>query len=75
KFTVPKYKSPYSNLQLECKGRACAKCGECRDWFWRPDGKYRKKYTKRDDATCCIDGRRRVNVPDRSGDFYGREDG
>ncbi|CAF4074176.1 unnamed protein product [Rotaria sordida] len=45
------------------------------DEFWRPDGKYRKKYTKRDDATCCIDGRRRVNVPDRSGDFYGREGG
>ena len=72
---VTTYESPYSKRQLNCKGRACAKCGECRDWCWRPGGQYRKKYTKRGDATCCIDGRRRIDGTDRDEDRYGCEDG
>lgn len=27
-------KLPYSNAQIRCQGRACARCGHCQDWFW-----------------------------------------
>ena len=50
-----KSKSPYSNKKLDCEGRACAKCGHCRDWYWSPDGD-EKDYAKRGDATCTSDG-------------------
>ncbi len=47
--------SPYSQTELPCKGRACAKCGKCRDWYWTPapdcDGG-EKFYMKRADGTC-----------------------
>jgi hypothetical protein len=36
---------------LKCGGRACAKCGQCHDWYWKPHGKT-KSYTKRLDGTC-----------------------
>ncbi|CAF3381938.1 unnamed protein product [Rotaria sp. Silwood2] len=32
--------------QLECGGRACSRCGKCRDWDPAND------YKRRDDATC-----------------------
>ncbi|CAF1276312.1 unnamed protein product [Adineta steineri] len=43
--------SAYSDKKLHCEGRACAKCGHCRDWYWRPDGD-KKVYKKRNDARC-----------------------
>lgn len=43
--------SPYSDRLLLCRGHACVKCGRCRDWYWRPEGKT-KVYTKRHDAIC-----------------------
>jgi hypothetical protein len=43
--------SRYSDKKLDCEGRACARCGLCRDWYWRPDNG-RKHYTKRSDASC-----------------------
>ena len=50
-----------SDKKLDCKGRACAKCGYCRDWCWRPkaDTNDPKDYKKREDATCTdgYDGR------------------
>jgi hypothetical protein len=54
-------KSPYSQEQLPCNGRACAKCGKCRDWYWTIVTSclsYRKAYMKRADATCtgCYGG-------------------
>ena len=44
----------YSDTQLGCRGHACAKCGYCRDWYWRPDpnGQGLKIYTKRPNASC-----------------------
>ncbi|CAF1140059.1 unnamed protein product [Adineta ricciae] len=54
-FSKSKNKPPYSDKKLNCDGRACIKCGHCRDWYWRPDGND-KNYTKRDDATCTCDG-------------------
>jgi hypothetical protein len=42
--------SPSSDKQLACHGRACAHCGNCRDWSWAPGN--HKVYTKRDDAVC-----------------------
>ena len=44
----------YSDKQLDCRGHACAKCGYCRDWYWRPDpnGQGLKIYTKRPNASC-----------------------
>lgn len=44
--------SSLSRRPLYCKGRACAKCGFCRDWYWRPGSFYGKYYEKRVDATC-----------------------
>ena len=41
----------YSQKILQCRGRACAKCGYCRDWYWKPADRA-KVYTKRPDATC-----------------------
>jgi hypothetical protein len=41
----------YSQKVINCRGRACAKCGYCRDWYWTPSGKT-KRYTKRPDAPC-----------------------
>ena len=41
----------YSQKVIECRGRACAKCGRCRDWYWNPTDKT-KHYTKRPDAIC-----------------------
>ncbi|CAF0728027.1 unnamed protein product [Adineta steineri] len=49
--TTPKNNSVYSTKKLQCKGRACIKCGHCRDWYWCQD-KHKKSYTKRNDATC-----------------------
>ncbi len=49
--TAPKTSSPYSDKQLDCHGRACAKCGNCRDWHWVPDDD-KKIYTKRDGVAC-----------------------
>ncbi|CAF0746353.1 unnamed protein product [Adineta steineri] len=58
---------PQSNTQdfhqeLPCNGRACIRCGKCRDWVWI-DGHNqwmaeRKYYIKRPDATCtgCYGG-------------------
>ncbi|CAF3229731.1 unnamed protein product [Rotaria socialis] len=43
--------SSFSQKVLKCRGRACAKCGYCRDWYWSPQGKT-KSYTKRLDANC-----------------------
>ncbi len=51
-FIASNENTPYSQKKLACKGRSCAKCGICRDWYWSPDGNDYKKYTKRDDATC-----------------------
>jgi hypothetical protein len=42
---------PYSQKVLNCRSRACAKCGYCRDWYWSPHDST-KSYTKRPDATC-----------------------
>jgi hypothetical protein len=42
----------YSNKEIGCKGRACATCGNCRDWYWHPEGDDYKTYTKRTDASC-----------------------
>ncbi|CAF0884352.1 unnamed protein product [Adineta steineri] len=52
-IVAPKKQSPYSDKKLDCKGRACAKCGSCRDWYWRwdPSGN-EKDYTKRDGVNC-----------------------
>jgi hypothetical protein len=46
--------SVYCCKHLRCYGRACAKCGCCRDWYWHPDGD-RKYYTKRANADCICD--------------------
>ena len=56
--------SQYSDQKLGCEGHACATCGNCRDWYWRPSGNIDnpKIYTKRNDASC---------IRDRA-DFYGR---
>ncbi|CAF1181684.1 unnamed protein product [Rotaria magnacalcarata] len=43
--------SSFSQKVLNCRGRACAKCGNCCDWYWSPLGNM-KSYTKRSDATC-----------------------
>lgn len=43
--------SVYSTKKLACEGRACTKCGNCRDWYWRTDHDC-KVYTKRIDASC-----------------------
>ena len=53
--------SPYSEKKLPCKGRACAKCGKCRDWYWALFSDFagiRRDYMKRADATCtgCFGG-------------------
>ncbi len=55
---APQNKSPYSSRKHRCKGRACAKCGECRDWYWSFQSSWNpwsntKVYTKRLDATCA----------------------
>ncbi len=43
----------YSNNNIRCRGRACAECGRCRDWYWRRiDNKMR--HTKRSDANCIL---------------------
>lgn len=44
--------SSYSQKVLKCRGRACAKCGRCRDWYWSPSGNT-ARYTKRADAICA----------------------
>jgi hypothetical protein len=44
--------SSHPQKVINCRGRACAKCGCCRDWYWTPNGKI-KRYTKRPDATCA----------------------
>jgi hypothetical protein len=45
--------SPYSQKVINCRGRACAKCGYCRDWYWSSRGdKKTVIYTKRPDAIC-----------------------
>jgi hypothetical protein len=62
KFTAPK-KNSYSYRNLPCNGRACANCGFCCDWYWRPNGN-QKDFTKRDDATCNFNR-------SGSGRFYG----
>jgi hypothetical protein len=54
-------KSPYSQKELSCHGRACAQCGKCRDWYWTAYTHCfanRKAYMKRADATCtgCCGG-------------------
>lgn len=43
--------SSSSGRKLHCEGPACAKCGRCRDWYWRFDG-LQKVYAKRIGATC-----------------------
>jgi hypothetical protein len=48
---APMANSPYSDKQLDCNGRACANCGNCRDWYWTP-GNDKKVYKKRGDAVC-----------------------
>ncbi len=63
-MNTPKIQSPYSDKELRCGGRACAKCGFCRDWYWSPNGNG-KRYTKRDDANCCYAS------PSRRYYFYG----
>jgi hypothetical protein len=50
-MATPEKSSVYSNKELGCNGRACAKCGNCRDWYWYVDGDH-KRYTKRTDASC-----------------------
>ena len=50
-MAIPEKSSVYSDKELGCKGRACAKCGNCRDWSWYPECGY-KTYTKRTDASC-----------------------
>ena len=67
--TALKDNSLYSDKKLRCQGRACAKCGHCRDWYWN-QGKPGKKYTKHSDATCT---RRRYMVYPRvvyASEFY-----
>ncbi|CAF0884369.1 unnamed protein product [Adineta steineri] len=49
--TAPKNQSPYSDKKLRCKGRACASCSNCRDWYWHPVGD-KKLYGKRNHASC-----------------------
>ena len=46
-----------SDTQLDCRGHACAKCGYCRDWYWRPnpDNEHLTIYTKRPTSTCIYD--------------------
>ena len=43
--------SSHSQKVLKCRGRACAKCGYYRDWYWSPDDDT-KTYTKRHNAVC-----------------------
>ncbi|CAF1447684.1 unnamed protein product [Adineta steineri] len=75
KVPVPKQESSYSLMRLPCKGRACARCANCRDWYWQPYGKYGKDYTKRSDATCRIDGHHRIKRSELGEVFYSSEDG
>lgn len=44
----------YSNdYSIRCKGRACAHCHRCRDWYWHfVNGKMR--HTKRSNARCIL---------------------
>ena len=45
---------PVHSDKLSCGGRACAICGNCRDWFWRPNDNIKnpKTFTKRNNAKC-----------------------
>ncbi len=52
-LTASMQNSPYSDKQLNCHGRACAKCGNCRDWYWTPDND-KKVYKKRNDTSCTL---------------------
>ncbi|UJR11516.1 hypothetical protein I4U23_015697 [Adineta vaga] len=51
---IPSNTSSYSNQKLDCHGRACAKCGFCRDWYWRSPGSGSKVYKRRTQAKCVI---------------------
>ncbi|CAF1256893.1 unnamed protein product, partial [Didymodactylos carnosus] len=64
--------SRYSDKKLNCEGRACARCGLCRDWYWYPDSG-RKHYIKRSDARCIGDDYVDASVDTYEGmpgDFY-----
>ena len=43
----------YSDKNIRCRGRACAKCGRCRDWFWRRIDN-EMHHAKRYDANCIL---------------------
>jgi hypothetical protein len=43
----------YSHKQIRCGGRACARCGKCRDWYWRYVNK-KMRHKKRYDANCAL---------------------
>jgi hypothetical protein len=52
---VSQDKSSYSQVEIPCGGRACARCGKCRDWYWTPYSLFfldKKAYMKRIDSTC-----------------------
>ncbi|UJR08746.1 hypothetical protein I4U23_013003 [Adineta vaga] len=51
---VESAKSKYSNKKLDCNGHACAKCGNCRDWYWSSSGNGRKTFTKRANFRCTF---------------------
>ncbi|CAF4856812.1 unnamed protein product [Rotaria socialis] len=70
--TAPKKSSPYSDKVLDCKGRACASCGHCRDWHWCRKENGKKDYEKRTDATCTRGDP--LYFPGDISDPYGRGD-
>ncbi|UJR11373.1 hypothetical protein I4U23_015553 [Adineta vaga] len=43
----------YSNRKLDCHGRACIRCGFCRDWCWCSHGSSGSKTYKRRQNTTC----------------------
>jgi hypothetical protein len=51
--TAPTNNGLYSDKHIRCRGRACAKCGRCRDWYWRCVNR-KMHHTKRSDAICIL---------------------
>jgi len=51
--TIPTNVGLYSDKNIRCSGRACARCGRCRDWYWRIVNR-KMRHTKRSEAICIL---------------------